>query len=725
MFYNALNYPSKMINFDFTKKTIKAYNKMEFNSFFHSSYDKEMVSLSNNEIYQDKNGLWHLTKHKDKNRIQFRKNIDYINKKYLKFKTKFETCFDRVKNIFEAELKSVNESKYNKFLFYINFNIKSKIIYYYCLSELYQSINKLLNINSNFSKSSYMPSISEQLIGDEILNIKNLLKELQNNKYLTKRKPEINNSLNELSLIIDNLNLKEFSERVKFNKKYKLNKIDKKIALANLNKGNPNYIKLKYKNKNLIDDMYYQNKEGALRVAYESAEDEINQLEQNKFRIEMNCCPKIYIAPNSSKEKYQKINENSKYNTSVIKDNKQIDKVFISPENLRILFSTDFPVQNVGDCYLVNVFNQMLLNDKGRIKLYKCFKEVKTKDGKYIKVKYPNLKYYLSYKINPNDITKENGIKSFLSSKGGILQELSNYLFPNNDSLIKYNYGSLIGSTGFLMLEEVYCVNRIIDRLEATEKSDLIPNDIKKLVKKYKLTIKKDLFDTTLSLDERIKKLSKNKEIATVLEYTSKKIEELGTQYLEQLHDKNFISDKDYNQFKEGIDPYKVFDIILYLTPFLEKNDSELPKFNNKTEKENYYKDYVSSIRVGDDVVFNHTFRKLLNLRINGFNTIEAGYQGEVARAFGYKTKTKFVNRLTQKEYPEIALNGMNYNFDNIQPEGGLISRHAQSIIGIQKYGLRVQEPNSSNTDQIALFDYYPKLFNSEKKEFRVIEYYS
>ncbi len=70
-------------------------------------------------------------------------------------------------------------------------------------------------------------------------------------------------------------------------------------------------------------------------------------------------------------------------------------------------------------------------------------------------------------------------------------------------------------------------------------------------------------------------------------------------------------------------------------------------------------------------------------------------------------------------------LNDMSYNFDNVQPEGGLMSHHTQSVIGIQKYGLRVQEPNSSNRDQIVLFDYYPKLFNSERKEFMVIEHYS
>ncbi|UKI41905.1 MAG: hypothetical protein L6V95_02460 [Candidatus Melainabacteria bacterium] len=97
------------------------------------------------------------------------------------------------------------------------------------------------------------------------------------------------------------------------------------------------------------------------------------------------------------------------------------------------------------------------------------------------------------------------------------------------------------------------------------------------------------------------------------------------------------------------MEPYKFIDIILFLTPFLEKNDSELPKFNNKTEKENYYKNYISSIRFGDDVPFNDTFNKLLNLSINGFKTIEAGYEGEVAKAFGYKIKTKFVNRLTLK----------------------------------------------------------------------------
>ena len=80
---------------------------------------------------------------------------------------------------------------------------------------------------------------------------------------------------------------------------------------------------------------------------------------------------------------------------------------------------------------------------------------------------------------------------------------------------------------------------------------------------------------------------------------------------------------------------------------------------------------------------------------------------------------------MTQKKYLEIILNALNHDPIDVQPEGGLISRHAQSIIGIQKYGLLVQEPNSSNRDQIVLFDYYPKLFNSERKEFIVIEDYS
>lgn len=79
--------------------------------------------------------------------------------------------------------------------------MNSKINYYCCLSELYQSINKLLNINSNFSKSSYMLSTSEQFIEDEILRIKNLLNELQNNKYLTKRKSELKNILKSQKLL--------------------------------------------------------------------------------------------------------------------------------------------------------------------------------------------------------------------------------------------------------------------------------------------------------------------------------------------------------------------------------------------------------------------------------------------------------------------------------------------------------------------------------------------
>ena len=44
----------------------------------------------------------------------------------------------------------------------------------------------------------------------------------------------------------------------------------------------------------------------------------------------------------------------------------------------------------------------------------------------------------------------------------------------------------------------------------------------------------------------------------------------------------------------------------------------------------------------------------------------------------------------------------------------------------MQKYGLLIQEPNTSYKEQVVLFDYYPKLFNDDKKEqFQVIECYS
>ncbi|UKI41902.1 MAG: hypothetical protein L6V95_02445 [Candidatus Melainabacteria bacterium] len=63
-----------------------------------------------------------------------------------------------------------------------------------------------------------MPSTSEQFIGDEILRIKNSLNKLQNNKYLTKRKSELKNILNELSLIVDDLNLKSLMKKLNLTK---------------------------------------------------------------------------------------------------------------------------------------------------------------------------------------------------------------------------------------------------------------------------------------------------------------------------------------------------------------------------------------------------------------------------------------------------------------------------------------------------------------------------
>lgn len=696
MFANVVNYTSKTVKLSLASKTIKAALDLDFSSFIDSFLNEESITLSNNEIHQEKDGLWHLTKSKDKDRVQFHKNIDYMNKVFSKFRSKLEAKFNDTKNIFEKEMEQTSHPK-NRSIFSRFIHLR-KPKYDDSLSYLYHSINKLLNINSTFSKSSYMPSISENFIGKNILIIKDLLNELQKNQYLAKKNSALMKIISEFCAIIADLDLNKLIEMVKFNKEYKLNKIDKKIALINLNKQNPDYIKLKYSNKNLIDNMYYYNKNGNLRVSFESAEDEINQLKQNKERINSDIYPGIYITPSSSKEKHIKLTNDSKYTTGIVKNGKQIGKTYISPKSLDFLFANCFPTQNIGDCYLVNVFNQIMHNDKQRIKLYNCFQEVQLKDGnEYIKVKFPQLKFHLLYKIT------------------------SDY------SWIKHNKGSLWGTEGFRMLEEVYCVNRIIERLDKMEKSDLFPNDIKQLVKKYKSTIKEHLFDTSSSLDERIKKLSyNNKEIAKVFEYTYKKIVDMKYNYLEQLHNKNFISDYDYKNYKQNIDSIELNKVILYLTPFLEKENSELLNFKNKTEKENYYKNYVKSIKCTDVVPYNDTFYKLDNLIINGFKTLEGGKIGEVAKAFGYKIKTKFVKRLNQKEYPEISLLDDNYHFSNVQPEGGLVSHHAQSIIGMQKYGLRLQEPNTSDHEQIVIFDYYPKLFNDDKKEqFQVIECYS
>ncbi len=447
MFANVVNYTSKTVKLSLASKTIKAALDLDFSSFIDSFLNEESITLSNNEIHQEKDGLWHLTKSKDKDRVQFHKNIDYMNKVFSKFRSKLEAKFNDTKNIFEKEMEQTSHPK-NRSIFSRFIHLR-KPKYDDSLSYLYHSINKLLNINSTFSKSSYMPSISENFIGKNILIIKDLLNELQKNQYLAKKNSALMKIISEFCAIIADLDLNKLIEMVKFNKEYKLNKIDKKIALINLNKQNPDYIKLKYSNKNLIDNMYYYNKNGNLRVSFESAEDEINQLKQNKERINSDIYPGIYITPSSSKEKHIKLTNDSKYTTGIVKNGKQIGKTYISPKSLDFLFANCFPTQNIGDCYLVNVFNQIMHNDKQRIKLYNCFQEVQLKDGnEYIKVKFPQLKFHLLYKIT------------------------SDY------SWIKHNKGSLWGTEGFRMLEEVYCVNRIIERLDKMEKSDLFPNDI-------------------------------------------------------------------------------------------------------------------------------------------------------------------------------------------------------------------------------------------------------
>ena len=673
MINKTLSITSQIVKPNLANKIAKLEHKIKYpRIIFDSSQD--FVSLSLEEIHKGDDRLWHLTKSKDKNRAQFRKNVNYMTKKFLNFRNKIETQFRIINDNIEKDL--------NK-----------KSCYFNCF--LFKLINQLLNINSNFSKSSYMPSISEQYIVDKIQTITETLAELRNGKYLDD-KPDLRKNYNDLSAIIDEFNLSEFEKMAEFNVQYKLNKIDKKIALINLNKNNPNYIKLKYANKNVIDHTYYYNKKGNLRIKYESAEDEINQLRQNQYRIENNRFQRTRIPSFFTNEKHLKF-DNTRYGTLIVKNGKKIGKTFVSPKTLNKLFNGDFPIQTIGDCYVVNVLNQMLLNDKSRIKLYNCFQEVRSKDGsKYIKVKFPQLKYYLLYKVY------------------------------SNEPLFKNNSGSLKGSSGFKMLEEVYCVNRIIERLDRMEKSDLIPNEIKQLVKLHKSTITKQLFSTSLSLDDRIQKLvNSNKEISMVLSYTNKKIKEMNSQYLEQLHDKNFISDNDYTKFKEGVGLNKLADIIIFLTPFLEKNDSELPKFKNKTEKEEYYKNYVSSIRSTDFIPYNQLLLALFDLEINGLHSVEGGQPGEVAKAFGYTTEIKIMNRLTQKKYSEIMLNALNHDPSYVQPEGGFISHHAQSVIGTQKYGLYAQEPNSSNIEQVVLFDYYPRLFNSEQGEFVAIENYS
>ena len=112
-------------------------------------------------------------------------------------------------------------------------------------------------------------------------------------------------------------------------------------------------------------------------------------------------------------------------------------KLDVSIETLHCLFPEDeektmSPIQQTGDCYLINIFTQFMKDPEKRVDIYKCFKE--SEDGKTVTVKYPGGKMSLTYNLD------ESGeIKDFKKSKKGV-----------------------DGSVGFQILEELQACERVL-----------------------------------------------------------------------------------------------------------------------------------------------------------------------------------------------------------------------------------------------------------------------
>ena len=119
MINKTLSITSQIVKPNLANKIAKLEHKIKYpRIIFDSSQD--FVSLSLEEIHKGDDRLWHLTKSKDKNRTQFRKNVNYMTKKFLNFRNKIETQFRIINYNIEKDLNK-KSCYFNCFFFVISF----------------------------------------------------------------------------------------------------------------------------------------------------------------------------------------------------------------------------------------------------------------------------------------------------------------------------------------------------------------------------------------------------------------------------------------------------------------------------------------------------------------------------------------------------------------------------------------------------------------------------
>ncbi len=269
-------------------------------------------------------------------------------------------------------------------------------------------------------------------------------------------------------------------------------------------------------------------------------------------------------------------------------------KLDISSKTLETLFpyydkKTMSPIQQTGDCYLVNCFVQFMKDPEKRVDMYKYFEEkINEKGEKILTAKYPGGNVSLTYKVDD-----EGQIINFRPSEN-----------------------ALDGSKGFQILEELIAWERIEKALkfnfafplDGTYEDDETYEDY---LKRYGINQLKQ--DTRMSVDDKLKE-----------------IYDMGIRRLNSKKDEEEMLRSEFSYFVDSGTLEMVAKLLQY----------DLVQVTDKLEAED----------VG----------------------IDNSYSGV---------------------------------YDHSDGKGRLWLNHAQSIVGSNHYGVKIQEPNSSNREGFVEYD--------------------
>ncbi len=293
-------------------------------------------------------------------------------------------------------------------------------------------------------------------------------------------------------------NVEDLQQKVDFNEDYKTKRMEAKKEIINKNKENfgNKYTDLNYKEKAenpsyfFSDNGFYSKeievngvKKKLLRRKYSSADEQLKQFDEGQERLKQakesfsefktrfnesnlgaNEGQRADMVTDEGKRAYGpgiKRKDMKLYNLEFRgedEDGKAVinvpkignAKLNIGVNTLTQLFPynderTMSPIQQTGDCYLVNCFVQFMKDPENRVDIYKCF--TTSDDGKTLKVKYPGGKVELTYNLD-----KDGQIKDFKKSEKG-----------------------LDGSLGFQILEELQACEMALSSCKTEqEKQDVI-----------------------------------------------------------------------------------------------------------------------------------------------------------------------------------------------------------------------------------------------------------